>query len=65
MTRTKSPLLPDSDDASVYPEEKLYAEEFKRGVFKLRRTWLVSNIRLLDTDDAFVYPEEKLYAEEF
>ncbi|KAF4633858.1 hypothetical protein G7Y89_g4254 [Cudoniella acicularis] len=42
----------DSDDSIVYPDEKLYAEEYKKR-------------EVHDSDDRIIYPDEKLYAEEY
>ncbi|KAK3215345.1 hypothetical protein GRF29_19g2969781 [Pseudopithomyces chartarum] len=40
----------DLDEVIEYPDEKLYAEEYKREA---------------DVDDQIEYPDEKLYAEEY
>ena len=41
----------DLDERIAYPDEKLYAEEYKRGAANL--------------DERIAYPDEKLYAEEY
>ena len=41
----------DSDEVVAYPDEKLYAEEYKRETASF--------------DDKIAYPDEKLYAEEY
>ena len=40
----------DLDERIAYPDEKLYAEEYKRDA---------------DLDERIAYPDEKLYAEEY
>jgi hypothetical protein len=62
------PIPTDADDSIVYPDEKLYAEEFKRDgddsiVYPDEKLYAEEFKR--DGDDAIVYPDEKLYAEEF
>jgi hypothetical protein len=41
----------DVDEQVTYPDEKLYAEEYKR--------------EAVDLDERVTYPDEKLYAEEY
>lgn len=41
----------DLDERIAYPDEKLYAEEYKREAVNL--------------DESIAYPDEKLYAEEY